>query len=57
MAQLGLCDITPRFKSEQAFHTNDRAWFESDITTPGFNGCDGADERHCALIHEYCDHH
>jgi len=38
MAQLGWYDIAPRFESEQAFHTNDRAWFVSDVTTPGFNG-------------------
>jgi len=42
MVQLGWYDIGPRFESEQAFHSNDRAWFESDVTTPGLSGYDGA---------------
>jgi len=42
MAQLDWYDITLRFELEQAFRTNDRAWFVSDVTTPGFNGYDGA---------------
>jgi hypothetical protein len=42
MAQLGWYDIAPSFESEQAFHTNDRACFVSDVTTTVFIGYDKA---------------